>query len=113
MTEEFHRWADIAAGMLGPDLILDVCTVDAIVDEQGRKLILEVNGTSSGLFPDCAAEDNALLRDLVIKKLNTRYIPDCTGTTFSSSTPLLHSGNSLSPSALPEGSETEMPGPGR
>ncbi len=56
MTEEFRRWANIAADMFGPGLALDVCTIDAIADAKGRKFILEVNGTSSGLFPDCAAE---------------------------------------------------------
>ena len=88
MTEEFRRWAYIASSMLGPDLILDVCTVDAIVDENGRKFILEVNGTSSGLFPDCAAEDNALLRDLVINRLNSRGIAEnATTETLSSASP--------------------------
>ena len=37
------------------------------VDDE--ELILEVNGTSSGLMPDCADEDNQHIRDVVLAKM--------------------------------------------
>ena len=50
---------------------LDILTVDAIVEEEtGKEYILEVNGTSSGLHPDCAEEDNKHIRELVVGKMN-------------------------------------------
>jgi glutathione synthase/RimK-type ligase-like ATP-grasp enzyme len=70
LTPEFAQWADIASKMFGPGLEMDICTVDAIVDAGGRKYILEVNGTSSGLCPEREVEDNILIRDLVIAKLD-------------------------------------------
>jgi len=70
LTEEYSRWANIAAGIFGPGHELDICTVDAIVDAQGKAQILEVNGTSSGLCPSREVEDNVLIRDLVLQKMN-------------------------------------------
>lgn len=50
---------------------LDVCTVDAIHDSTtGEELIMEVNGTASGFSPYTQSEDNILLRDLVVEKMN-------------------------------------------
>ena len=36
---------------------------------EDEELILEVNGTSSGLMPDCSDEDNQHIRDLVLAKM--------------------------------------------
>mmetsp|Transcript_75900 Transcript_75900/g.216481 ORF Transcript_75900/g.216481 Transcript_75900/m.216481 type:complete len:112 (+) Transcript_75900:215-550(+) len=53
---------------------LDILTVDAIHESStGREYILEVNGTSSGLAPDVAAEDNLHIRDLVVEKMNAHF----------------------------------------
>lgn len=61
-------WADAAAGLFGG---LDILTVDAIIEEgTGKELILEVNGTSSGLHPDYADEDNQHIANLVLSRLN-------------------------------------------
>jgi D-alanine-D-alanine ligase-like ATP-grasp enzyme len=61
-------WVDSAADMLGG---LDILTVDAIVERgTGKEYILEVNGTSSGLSPDHAAEDNEHIRELVLERMN-------------------------------------------
>lgn len=71
VEECWKVWADKAASMFGG---LDILTVDAIVeDTSGKEYILGVNGTSSGLHPDYAEEDNSHLRDLVIEKLNKLY----------------------------------------
>lgn len=64
-------WVDEVKSMFGG---MDILTVDAIVEESsGKEYILEVNGTSSGLHPDCADEDNKHIRDLVVEKLNDMF----------------------------------------
>jgi len=71
VTEEYKRWAMLAGEMFGG---LDICTVDALHDSKtGKESILEVNGTSSGLSPVTEKEDNILIRDLVLEKLNKLY----------------------------------------
>jgi len=71
LTPKYKRWADEAAEMFGG---LDILTVDAIHESStGREYILEVNGTSSGLAPDVAAEDNLHIRDLVVEKMNAHF----------------------------------------
>ena len=48
--------------------------MDAIHESStGREYILEVNGTSSGLAPDTASEDNLHIRDLVVEKMNALF----------------------------------------
>merc|ERR1712048_168098 len=67
-SERWRKWADAAAEMFGS---LDILTVDAIVEEgSGNELILEVNGTSSGLDPKSAAEDNLYIKELVLERMN-------------------------------------------
>lgn len=69
LEQRWKVWADEAAAMFGG---LEILTVDAIVEEgTGKEYILEVNGTSSGLHPDFADEDNQHIRDLVIEKMNS------------------------------------------
>jgi glutathione synthase/RimK-type ligase-like ATP-grasp enzyme len=67
VTPTHRRWAEAAATMFGG---LDILTVDAIHDSKtGKEFILEVNGTSSGLSPDFADEDNERIRDLAVAAL--------------------------------------------
>ncbi len=49
---------------------LDICTIDLVVGEDDQEYILEVNGTSSGFFPGRANEDNKVVRDLVVRRMN-------------------------------------------
>jgi glutathione synthase/RimK-type ligase-like ATP-grasp enzyme len=66
--DRWRLWADAAAEMFGG---LDILTVDAMVEQgTGKEYILEVNGTSSGLAPDYAEEDNKHIRDLVLDRMN-------------------------------------------
>mmetsp|Transcript_11266 Transcript_11266/g.25215 ORF Transcript_11266/g.25215 Transcript_11266/m.25215 type:complete len:346 (-) Transcript_11266:82-1119(-) len=68
LEDRWRTWVTVASEMFGG---LDILTVDAIVEEgSGQEYILEVNGTSSGLHPDCAEEDNIHIRDLVLAKMN-------------------------------------------
>eukprot|EP00440_Ansanella_granifera_P071887 gb/GFBE01078012.1/.p1 GENE.gb/GFBE01078012.1/~~gb/GFBE01078012.1/.p1 ORF type:complete len:349 (+),score=79.94 gb/GFBE01078012.1/:1-1047(+) len=74
-TERYKKWADAAAEMFGG---LDILTVDAIVEEEtGSELILEVNGTSSGLHPDKAEEDNTFIKELLLQKMNAALCDNC------------------------------------
>jgi glutathione synthase/RimK-type ligase-like ATP-grasp enzyme len=68
-SERWRAWADASAEMFGG---LDILTVDAIVEEgTGKEFILEVNGTSSGLHPERAAEDNAYIAELLLERMNS------------------------------------------
>eukprot|EP01043_Picozoa_sp_COSAG02_P027315 COSAG02_NODE_1605_length_11721_cov_163.467475_3_plen_378_part_00 len=68
-NQRYKRWADEASQLFGG---LDICTVDVLVEaESGKEWILEVNGTSSGLSPEQAAEDNEIIRELTLERMNT------------------------------------------
>jgi len=67
VTDDYRRWADAAAELFGG---LDILTVDALHERgSGREVIMEVNGTSSGLSPEHAAEDNGHIADLVLGRM--------------------------------------------
>merc|ERR1719162_1934894 len=73
MSDRWKRWVDEAAQMFGG---LEILAVDAIVEEgTGAEYILEVNGTSIGLHPDCAPDDNVHIRDLVLERMNDAFCP--------------------------------------
>lgn len=66
--ERWRRWAEASAAMFGG---LDILAVDAIVEEDtGKEFIMEVNGTSIGLHPDRADEDNRHIMELVLERMN-------------------------------------------
>jgi synapsin len=68
VTPMFRRWADEASQLFGG---LDICTVDAIHDSKtDRDVIMEVNGTSSGLSPEVSEEDHQHIKELVLEKMN-------------------------------------------
>jgi synapsin len=68
VTPMFRRWADEASQLFGG---LDICTVDAIHDSKtDRDVIMEVNGTSSGLSPEVSDEDHQHIKQLVLEKMN-------------------------------------------
>lgn len=72
LSETYKLWADEASKLFGG---LDVLTVDVIRDsETGNEYILEVNGTSSGLSQDHAAEDNGYIRDIVLERMNRELV---------------------------------------
>jgi len=73
-TAKWRAWADAAAGLFGG---LDILTVDAVVEEgTGEETIIEVNGTSSGLHPDYADEDNAAIATLVLTRMHEALVVD-------------------------------------
>lgn len=71
LTDQFRIWAREASKMFGG---LDICTVDAIVDEStGLPVIMEVNGTASGLSPMTCDVDDGHIRDLVVEKMQRLF----------------------------------------
>eukprot|EP00455_Lapot_gusevi_P009364 TRINITY_DN14189_c0_g1_i3.p1 TRINITY_DN14189_c0_g1~~TRINITY_DN14189_c0_g1_i3.p1 ORF type:complete len:237 (-),score=49.84 TRINITY_DN14189_c0_g1_i3:37-747(-) len=70
LTPQYKMWADEACHMFGG---LDICTVDVLHTDDGKEYILEVNGTSSGLSPFCAAQDNQYIKELVLEKMNAQF----------------------------------------
>ncbi|KAK3237488.1 hypothetical protein CYMTET_52442 [Cymbomonas tetramitiformis] len=67
-TERYTIWATEASKMFGG---LAICTVDALCcAKTGQEYILEVNGTSSGLFPAREDEDNQCIKEIAISQLN-------------------------------------------
>ena len=72
LNDRYKLWVDEASKMFGG---LDICTVDVIHEEgTSKEYILEVNGTSSGLLPDHAKEDNGHIRDVVLKRMNEELV---------------------------------------
>jgi len=99
VTPQMVEWLEAAASMFGrdPRNRMEILTIDAVVSppppsaedapadpnappahwgmsakelaKLSRAHILEVNGTSSGLSPDTAAEDNLAIAELVLDKL--------------------------------------------
>jgi synapsin len=70
LTEQYKMWADEASTLFGG---LDILSVDAVHCEDGKELILEVNGSSSGFMPDTLEEDNGDVRDLVLARMARLY----------------------------------------
>jgi hypothetical protein len=65
-TDTYRLWAKKSAK-----------SVDVLHEHgTGREYIMEVNGTSSGLRPDRAKEDNTHIRDLTLAKMNVELCPD-------------------------------------
>ncbi|CAF1537409.1 unnamed protein product [Didymodactylos carnosus] len=72
MTKQFKMWADESSKLFGG---LDIVTVDAIHCITDDKLyILEVNGTSSGFGDYCEEEDNKILKEMVLERMNHLFI---------------------------------------
>lgn len=68
VTEQFQQWTDAASKLFGG---LDIFALDALVDENGKITILELNDTSIGLSPDpiAKAQDMGYIVDLVVERM--------------------------------------------
>jgi len=66
ITTEYKSWVDEAAKLFGG---LDMFALDAIHTLDGKEYLLELNGSSIGLGPDREEDDNAIICDLVLRKL--------------------------------------------
>jgi hypothetical protein len=49
---------------------LDICALDVIHTTDDKEYILELNDSAIGLSPDHVQEDNILIRDLVLRRMN-------------------------------------------
>ena len=66
MTSEYKLWVDECSKLFGG---LDLLALDAIHLDDGRELIIELNDTAMGLFPDHKQEDMGHIRDVVLEKM--------------------------------------------
>ena len=74
VEDRYRFWAEEASKLFGG---LDICTVDVLVAEaDGKEYILEINGTSSGLAPEFIVEDNQIIKELLVHRMNEAL---CTG----------------------------------
>jgi hypothetical protein len=67
LTDEFKRWADLAALCHGGS---DMLAVDAVVDGDGNKFIIEINGTAIGIQQKFWEEDSQHVAALALRRMN-------------------------------------------
>lgn len=70
VTEEYRMWMNECSKMFGG---LDILSLDAVVDANGKHTILEVNDTATGFHPEHKEHDTAILCDLVIEKIKAKF----------------------------------------
>ena len=78
LTDELKRWADLAALSYGGS---DMLAVDAVVDCDGNKFIIEINGTAIGIQAQFWEEDSQHVAALALRRMNQVLLPcaaDCT-----------------------------------
>jgi len=71
LTEEYKLWVDECAKIYGG---MDLLAVDALHSKDGKDYILELNGTAIGILPKHWQEDTMIIREEVIKKMNSLYV---------------------------------------
>ena len=72
LTDEFKRWADLAALSHGGS---DMLAVDAVVDCDGNKFIIEINGTAIGIQQQFWEEDSLHVASLALRRMNELLVP--------------------------------------
>ena len=68
MTERYKKWLDEVANLFGG---LDILTVEAVADKEGREIIYEVSGSQMCLMGETQEEDRRLISDLLFQKLSS------------------------------------------
>lgn len=68
MTERYKKWLDEVATLFGG---LDILTVEAVADKEGREIIYEVSGSQMSLMGETQEEDRRLISDLLLQKLSS------------------------------------------
>mmetsp|Transcript_14997 Transcript_14997/g.20976 ORF Transcript_14997/g.20976 Transcript_14997/m.20976 type:complete len:314 (-) Transcript_14997:18-959(-) len=69
VTDTYRLWMKECSQIFGG---LDICSLDAVIDEKGNHTILEVNDTATGLNPNHEAEDTLHIKQLVLDKLSLK-----------------------------------------
>jgi hypothetical protein len=72
LTDELKRWADLAALSYGGS---DMVAVDAVVDGDGNKFIIEINGTAIGIQAQYWEEDSQHVVALALRRMNELFVP--------------------------------------
>jgi len=66
VTDQYKIWMKEVSSSFGG---LDICSLDAVIDEKGNHTILEVNDCCTGFLEKYENEDFDHVRELVMKKL--------------------------------------------
>lgn len=66
VTERYKKWLDEVATLFGG---LDILTVEAVADREGREIIYEVSGSQMSLMGETQEEDRRLISELLCQKL--------------------------------------------
>lgn len=69
VTERYKKWLDEVSNLFDG---LDMLTVEAVADKDGREIIYEVTGSQMPLMGESQEEDRKLIADLICSKMNSR-----------------------------------------
>jgi len=66
----YEVWANECGQCFGG---LDILSLDAVIDKEGKHTVLELNDTATGLNPFHVDEDMKLIRDLVLQRMKEAW----------------------------------------
>jgi len=72
VQEKYRIWIDEVSVMFGG---LSICSLEMVVDKEGKEFIIEVNDCSMRLIGESQEEDRRNISDLVIKQMETECQP--------------------------------------
>lgn len=67
VSDKYKFWIDQVAALFGG---LDICSVQAIVDNDGKEFIIDVNDSSFTLLGESQEGDRRLIAELIIDKMS-------------------------------------------
>ena len=67
VTERYKKWLDEVSNLFDG---LDMLTVEAVADKDGREIIYEVTGSQMPLMGESQEEDRKLIAELICNKMN-------------------------------------------
>ncbi|CAG0883298.1 unnamed protein product [Cyprideis torosa] len=71
VTDKWKMWMDNVAEIFGG---LDLCSIEAVVGQDGREYIIEVNDSSLPLLGESQEEDRKHISDLVMQKMQHLFL---------------------------------------
>eukprot|EP00026_Physarum_polycephalum_P010618 Phypoly_transcript_10786.p1 GENE.Phypoly_transcript_10786~~Phypoly_transcript_10786.p1 ORF type:complete len:393 (+),score=56.97 Phypoly_transcript_10786:176-1180(+) len=73
VTPKYKLWADECSKCFGG---LDIFALDALHGVDGKDYVIELNDSMMGLAPEHWREDSAILRDLVLDRMDAIYVKE-------------------------------------
>eukprot|EP01119_Soliformovum_irregulare_P012154 TRINITY_DN3143_c0_g1_i1.p1 TRINITY_DN3143_c0_g1~~TRINITY_DN3143_c0_g1_i1.p1 ORF type:complete len:290 (-),score=59.21 TRINITY_DN3143_c0_g1_i1:710-1579(-) len=73
VTDQFREWADECRKLFGG---LDIFAIDALHTNEGKDVIIELNGTAIGIHATFYEEDSCIIRDMVVNRMSSIYSPE-------------------------------------